>query len=78
MFAVNSFDLIETATPLSTSTNLLDKDLWKTLYTLLKENGELNLQVTSEHALANGQVEQVTSFMKLNGFANVHIKDQLI
>lgn len=54
VFAPSSFDLVESATPLSTSTNLLDKDLWKMLFSLLKENGELNLQLAAEHSLVNG------------------------
>lgn len=54
VFAPSSFDLVESTTPLSTSTNLLDKDLWKMLFSLLKENGELNLQLAAEHSLVNG------------------------
>ena len=47
VFNTSSFDTIESGSPLSSKNNLIDKDLWKALFTILKENGELSLQLAS-------------------------------
>jgi len=46
-FAPGSFDLIETPTPLSSAQVhiLSDKDLWKQLFSILKENADLSLHL---------------------------------
>jgi hypothetical protein len=76
VFGNSSFSLIESTGPLSLQNNLLDKDLWKGLFSILAENADLSLHL--EQPLTNGEVEQITSFMKLNGFTNVHIQDSTI
>jgi hypothetical protein len=77
LFAPNSFSLIETQQPLTDKTNFLDRELWKQLFSILKENGEINLLLAGD-GLTHDQSEQVLSFMKLSGFTNAHVKDQTI
>jgi hypothetical protein len=54
IFAPASFNLVEANTPISTSQalSLIDKDFWKQLFSILKENADLSLnlaeQLTSE------------------------------
>ncbi len=71
-FAAGSFTLIEAQAPLRVSDSLVgDKEIWKLLFSILRDNGNLNLNLDSGISLT--QAEQVTSFMKLNGFTNVHV-----
>ena len=72
IFSPSSFDQIETNDSLCSIQSLVDKETWKTLFTLLREKGELHLDVCDAE-LAAADIEQVTSFMKLNGFAGVQV-----
>jgi hypothetical protein len=73
VFAPATFDLIESNQSISSS-SIQDKELWKSIFSILKENGDLNLIVSVDSAAH----EQVSSLLKLNGFTNVHIGDQNI
>lgn len=47
LFTPGSFDLIETTTPVNSAiVNLADKDLWKSLFSILKENADLSLYLS--------------------------------
>lgn len=74
VFTPSSLDIIESGTSLSNKTNVCDKDLWKMLFALLKENGEISLKIESG-TMGTEQRQQVISFMKINGFKNAQLND---
>ena len=77
LFNPKSFNVIESYEQISTLTNINQSELWRLLFSVLSEKGELSLQITGDH-LSQGTEEQVASLLKLNGFTRVHVKDQII
>lgn len=51
---------------------LTDRETWKLLFSLLKDAGELRLAVCDAE-LAGADIAQVSSLMKLAGFADVEV-----
>eukprot|EP00347_Sterkiella_histriomuscorum_P016205 403354085 len=85
VFAANSFDVIESTDALGQSVNLLDKELWRLLFSALKQNGDISLNVNLDQNLMNGiqgggvsPHDALSSLLKMNGFTNIHITDKII
>jgi hypothetical protein len=83
VFAPNSFNVIESTQPLGHGANLVDKELWRLIFSALNQNGDLHLIVNLGDGL-NGNLthdhseESVSSLMKLNGFTNIHVSANVI
>jgi hypothetical protein len=50
-----------------------DKEFWKNVFSVLKENGTLQLTLSNLN-----KSDQIVSFMKMNGFTNVSVNGGLI
>jgi hypothetical protein len=50
-----------------------DKEFWKNVFSVLKENGTLQLTFSNLN-----KSDQIVSFMKMNGFTNVSVNGGLI
>ena len=76
VFGQEQFDLIESNHALNSQIfSLSNKLLWKSLFSALKQNGEINLNVGVSDL---SQLPQVSSLLKLNGFSNIHVSESLI
>lgn len=86
VFAPNSFDVIESTDILEYGNLLLDKELWRLIFAALKQNGEINLNVNLlaginsgiENGLHSNVHDTISSLLKLNGFTNIHINNNII
>jgi hypothetical protein len=50
-----------------------DKEFWKNVFSVLKENGTLQLTLSNLN-----KSDQIVSFMKMNGFTNASVNGGLI
>ena len=67
--------------------DFMNKDFWKKVFAILKENGEINLSVNLHQQVDGNSMmidhaksvnETISSLMKLNGFTNIHISEHII